>query len=303
MNIQGKTILITGASGVIGSHFLKELQSHDASVYAVHSRPLQKHLRDLKGITFIQCDLTESKSLEHIPKADIIIHGATFSSPISFMTNPINTLKLNTLTTFELLNKLNEDGKFLYISSSEIYSGSHKIPYKELQTGETNTDHPRACYIEGKRCGEVICINSGKDIKIVRIGTTYGTGARVNDGRVLYDFITQALTQHKVIANGGINDFRSFCYVTDAIEMIWNVLLKGEQVIYNIGGGDVVSIGDLAKKIASITNSSIELIDDKRTPYVLSYMDMDRYNNEFGKHHDIGLDEGLLHVIEWYKNL
>jgi len=302
MNIKNKTILVTGASGVIGLHFLKGLQSHNAPVYAVHNRPIRESLSQLVGINFIQGDLTDMSFLKSLPTVDIIIHSATFSSPKLFTSNPISTLKLNTLTTFELLDKLNEGGKFLYISTAEVYSGLlNHVPFEESQLGTTNTKHPRACYIEGKRCGETICISSGKDVKIARIGTTYGESARTDDGRVLYDFVNQGLKYNKVTAKGGLHDIREFCYVTDAIEMMWNILLNGKEVIYNIGGGDIVEIGGLAKIVAKMTDSSVELIEDGRTPWLYCIMNMEKYNSEFGKHKNITLSEGISRVINWYK--
>jgi len=304
MNIKNKTILVTGASGVIGLHFLKGLQSHNAPVYAVHNRPVRESLSQLTGINLIQGDLTDVSFLKSLPNADIIIHSATFSSPKLFMADPMSTLKLNTITTFELLDKLNEGGKFLYISSAEVYRGlTHPDILKETNLGTTNTEHHRACYIEGKRCGETICISSGKDVKIARIGLTYGESARVDDGRVLYDFVNQGLKEHKVTANGGLHDIRSFCYVTDAVEMMWNVLLYGKDVIYNIGGGEILKIGDLAKIIAKMTDSTVELKDDEEIKSSLySIMNMDKYNNEFGEHKHISLNDGLSYVIEWYKS-
>lgn len=299
--------MITGASGVIGTHFIWSYTSYaideDTVIYAIHNRPLPIHLKHLKNINFLQGDLTDSSFLKSLPHADIIIHAATYSPPKLFMGDPIGTLKLNTSTVFELLDKLNDDGRFLFISSSEIYDGLNNPPFKETDIGITNTEHPRACYIEGKRCGETICLTSDKDVKIVRLGAVYGDGIRSSDSRVLYEFISQALTVGKITIKGGMDNVRSYCFASDAVNMMWNIISYGKQKIYNIGGDTHITIKELAILIAKLTDvfvisSNDGILDGAPTKV---YLDMDRYNSEFGKYNYISLEEGLLKTIHWQK--
>jgi nucleoside-diphosphate-sugar epimerase len=304
MKIENKTILITGASGVIGYHFLLGLQSHSASVYAVHNRPLPNHLKLLNGIKFLQGDLTNIEFLRSLPCADIIIHGATFSSPRLFSKDPIKTLKLNTTTVFGLLDKLNGGGRFLYISSSEIYSGITDRPFKEEDIGTTTPIHPRSCYIEGKRCGETICLSSGKDVKIARVSLVYGDGVRSEDDRLLYDFINQSLIYGGITIKSNADNLRTYCFVPDATAMMWNILLNGRSVIYNIGGMNTITIGQLAKTIALKTNGfciSSDKVNADGAPTYVS-VDMGRYNGEFGEYDYTSLEEGLDRTINWQRH-
>lgn len=200
-----KTVLITGASGLVGTHFLyglihcqRELGLR-LTVLAAIQRVVPAHLRQLERqgfARFLSGNLAETSFLESLPQADVIIHAATYGQPAMFMENPLATLKLNTTATFVLLDKLLPGGKFLFLSSSEVYSGLTNAPFTENQIGTTNPAHPRSCYIEAKRCGEAICSvyrANGIDAKSVRLSLAYGPGTRVGDKRVINSFIEQAL--------------------------------------------------------------------------------------------------------------
>ena len=173
------------------------------------------------------------------------------------MENQVKTLKINTIGTFNLLEKLLPEGKFMFISSSEVYSGLSTPPHRENEIGTTNTTHPRSCYIEAKRCGEAIC-NAyramGIQAKSARLSLAYGPGTRPNDMRVINSFIQKALIQGYInLMDQGLA-FRTYCYISDAMEIMWNILVKGKEPVYNVGGFSKVTIAELAKLIGAEIN-------------------------------------------------
>jgi len=305
--MKNKTILLTGASGVIGTNFLLDYEnnrSHDNTFYAVHNRPLPKHLKGLDHVEFIQGDLTDVNFVRGLPEADIIIHGATYSSPKMFYEYPLETITLNTTTTIALLDKLSKNGSFLYMSSVEVYTGLPEYPYRESMIGATLPTHSRGCYIESKKCGEVICAVSGRNASIVRLGHIYGAGARMDDGRVLYDFIKQATNYGEISIKGGSVNKRSYCYAPDAVNMMWNVIERGKGLIYNIGGEESITIGELASVIAGTVGVwAVPKYPDERNDVAPSLeMDMTKYNDEFGRYPHTPLEEGIEKTIEWMRD-
>ena len=306
-----KVIVLTGASGVIGTHFLRSLNNipmNNSVVISTYNRALPPHIEALMTdvrFKFIPMDLTDNDHLKRLPRADVIIHAATLSPPQLFLTNKTDTLKVNTTATFALLDKLSVGGTFLYLSTSELYNGLTNVPFKETDIGVIPTDHPRASYIEAKRCGEVICLSSEKNVKIARASLVYGSGTRHNDGRVLYDFVDQALTHGKIVIKGGRENIRTYCYAEDAIDMMWDVVIKGKDVIYNIGGTSVMTITELANKIAIATKTKFSFANKESmhgSPSAVR-VDMTKYNDEFGEYKYTSFLEGLSVVIDWQKHL
>lgn len=311
-----KTILITGASGLIGINLLSSLIeiSHKVKgikvISVIHSKPSDffSSLVKRAGFSIYSGDLTNEEFLQTLPNADIIIHAAGFGQPNKFTNNPITTLKINTCSTFKLFEKLNGDGKFLFISSSDIYNGLESESYSELQIGTTNTNHTRACYIEGKRTGETICyLHQSQDCKTysIRLSLTYGPGTKKGDKRVLPSLIEKGLTGNLELLDAG-NATRTFCYVSDAIEMLWFILLKGEQNLYNLGGITKITIRSLANIIGEILKVPVKIPDKnhsvKGAPQQVC-LDMTRLLSEYPKKQYIGLKEGLQNTIEWHRNL
>lgn len=273
-----KTILITGASGLIGQHLITTTNK-DLKVYGID----HKH------------DLTDLAYLNTLPNVDYIIHGAGYAEPARFMAEPINTIKLNTTTLLALFDHLKPDGKLLFLSSSEVYSGA-KPPYKETDIGTTNPNHTRACYIESKRCGEAIC-NAYK-AKIARLSAVYGPGK--NDNKVLNDFIKQGLKGHITLKDEG-NARRTYCYVSDAVELLWRILYEGDGT-YNVGGISKVTIRGLAMIIASMLQVSVTFGNQslKGAPSEVD-MDLSKIRREFNKTDYVSLDVGLINTINWFK--
>jgi nucleoside-diphosphate-sugar epimerase len=310
-----KVILITGASGLIGIYFLAcikviSLKIGGIKVVAViQSEPSEQFKRviDFKGASYLRGDITDITFANGLPQADYIIHAAGYGQPLKFMESPEKTLKLNTLTTFILFDKLQKDGHFLFISSSEVYSNLKADKYTEDDIGISNTTHPRACYIEGKRAGEAICNayrTKGIQAFSARLAHTYGPGSKKGDKRVLLAFIEKAL-------NGEINmldkgeAIRTYCYVADAVEIMFNILLFGKQPIYNVAGKSKTSIYNLAKTIGDIVNVPVYLPESlQAVPGAPKEVQVDtsRAETEFNKSNYISLEDGLLRTISWYKN-
>ncbi len=315
--LRQKKILITGASGIIGVNLLaclKELivtMGYDFSVVAVmQSEPfpyLQEICNNSKCL-IIRGDITDIQFCRTLQEADYIIHAAGYGQPGRFMQNPVKTLQLNTLSTLLLFEKLLPGGKFLFLSTSELYSGLSHPPFTEEQIGITNTTHPRACYIEGKRCGEAI-VNAHRELgvnaKSARLALAYGPGTRPDDMRVLNSFIQRALKGKITLMDHG-EAKRTYCYVADAVEMMWNILLFGKDAIYNVGGNSRTTIKEIAEKIGSTLHVPVEFPETslslKDAPDDV-YLDMSKIKDEFHKKEYLQLNEGLARTIRWQQAL
>jgi UDP-glucuronate decarboxylase len=239
---------------------------------------------------------------------DVLIHAAGYAQPSVFTADPIRTIELNTTMTRQLFNFLDLDGKFLFTSSSEVYSGLSGL-VNESNIGTTTPLHPRACYIEGKRCGETI-VNAYRqsriDAKSVRLGLTYGPGTRKHDKRAMSTFIEQALTTNKLELNYSGVEPRAFCYVSDAVEMMFQVLLHGKHPVYNVSSKSFSNMASIAHEIAFSTGADLIVPIDK--PEILGSpqtveLDMTRIEMEFHKKDFIGLEEGLERTIAWQRGL
>ena len=297
--LKGKTVMIAGASGLIGSYFLACLkQVRQVRVVAViRSRPKAYWLKlaDFKDVRIMRGDLTDLNFCQSLPRADVIIHAAGYGQPGRFLLKPLKTLKLNTLTTFLLFNKLKPKGRFLFISSSEIYSSS-------------DLDHPRVCYIEAKRAGETICQayqTKGVKVKICRLSLAYGPGTRSDDQRVLNQLITKGLKgEIRLLDNGRV--MRTYCYVADSVEVMWQILLKGKETVYNVGGESRTSIANLAGKIGKYLKVKV-IIPNKSAAKLGApedvRLDLSKIKKEFHKTNFVSLNEGLKRTIEWLKQL
>jgi nucleoside-diphosphate-sugar epimerase len=227
---------------------------------------------------------------------------------MKFMENPIKTISLNTTTTCMLFEKLKPFGRFLYISSSEIYEGSCILPYKEEDIGRTTPHHTRSCYIEGKRCGEAICSQynrNGYCAKIARLSLAYGPGTRTNDTRAINSFIRQGLSGEITLLDDGAA-LRTYCYIADAIEIIMNILINGNDCVYNVGGESRTSIAGLAKLIGNIMNVPVNIPETSKflrgAPQDVM-LDLTKIKTEFNKTSFVPLETGLVNTIAWQRDL
>lgn len=317
-SLKNKSILITGASGLIGTYLLACLfhglryKKNKFKVNILIYSNLPEFMTPL--IKFLHCkvfqgDITDNDFVNTLPKVDYIIHAAGYGQPGKFMADPIKTLKINTVATFELFQHLKKGGSFLFLSTSEVYSGLTKPPFNESQIGSANTNHPRASYIEGKRIGETICNEYRKlgiNAKSVRVSLVYGPGTKRKDARVLNNFIEKALTTGEIELLDKGKAKRTYCYISDAAEMFWKILFFGKEPLYNVGGTSRVTIAELAQLIAKQTGVPVKF--PKVSKGIKSapddvYLDLTKIRKEFKKVNFTSLDKGLKTTIEWQKKL
>jgi UDP-glucuronate decarboxylase len=305
--LRDKRIYITGATGLVGTHFLSAFtevfnMGINLTVFAQTHRDVPQHLREYlfsRHIHFVNEPL----------RADIIIHAATYAQPNKFMTNQADTLYLNTTLTNSLLeNYLINGGSFLFISSSEVYSGLGSPPFVETQIGTTDPYHPRACYIEGKRCGEAIVNayrNVGVDAKSVRLCLAYGDGTRDDDQRAMSTFIRSAILRKEIELKGDGSAIRTYCYVKDAVNMMLRVLLEGKNVVYNIGGVSTITISELVNLIGELTGANVITNNTEGSSGAPSKVSLVNHNyiKEFGERDFVSLRDGLAKTIEYNRKI
>ncbi len=282
-----KKLLLTGAFGLVGTNLCKILERDYPEI----------------EITKVKCDYLDEVWGGNI--FDYIIHAGGYGQPIKFSEDKVHTIEINTKTTIDLFSKLKPNGKFLFVSTAEVYSGAPS-PHTEAMIGTTTPQHPRACYIEGKRCGEAICMayrEQGYDVKIARLALAYGSGTKQGDTRVLNQFIEQALTTKEIKLKDKGEATRTYCYVDDACEMMLDILFYGTQPVYNVGGESTVTIKDLAQKIADLTGSRVTLGDNglPGAPDDVK-LSLGLVLTEFPRKF-VSLEEGLERTIRYQKKL
>ena len=263
-----KRILITGAAGFLGSHlcdrFVKEgFQVIGMDNLITGSLKNIEHLFKLENFEFYNHDVT---TFVHVPgKLDYILHFASPASPIDYLKIPIQTLKVGSLGTHNLLGLAKvKDARILIASTSEVYGDPLVHPQDESYYGNVNTIGPRGVYDEAKRFQESITMAyhrfHGLETRIVRIFNTYGPRMRLNDGRVIPAFIGQALRGEDLTVFGDGLQTRSFCYVDDQVEGIYRLLLSDYSYPVNIGNPDEITIKDFAQEIIKLTGTNQKLV-------------------------------------------
>jgi UDP-glucuronate decarboxylase len=322
--LKGKTVLITGANGMIGSYliyflYLANLQQNlDIKIIAVSKHGPNKKLEDIfsgkENYVFYSTDLAHSGC--NLPqKTDYIIHAATYAQPEIFMTNYSETIRLNIFATETLLKKAKNDGaKLLFLSSSEVYGNpdAEHIPTPEDYPGLCSPLNIRSIYAESKRTGETLCCAYRKfeslDVKIARISMSYGPGLTIYDKRVMGQFLKQALLQKKIAMLDDGRKIRTFCYVADCAVMLLYVLLYGKDYVYNVGGKDRITIRQLAEEICRQTGSSLTVAeqqssskDIKNSPDIVA-LDITKVLSEFHLPPFTPLKKGLARTIQWNRN-
>lgn len=263
-----KRVLITGAAGFLGSHlcdrFIKE-GFHVMGIDNLITGSLEniEHLFKLEHFEFYHHDVTK---FVHVPgKLDYILHFASPASPIDYLKIPIQTLKVGSLGTHNLLGLAKEkNARILIASTSEVYGDPLVHPQTEDYYGNVNTIGPRGVYDEAKRFQESITMAyhrfHGLETRIVRIFNTYGPRMRLNDGRVIPAFMGQALRGEDLTIFGDGSQTRSFCYVDDQIEGIYRLLMSDYALPVNIGNDEEITIKDFAEEIIKLTGTDQKIV-------------------------------------------
>ena len=263
-----KTVLITGAAGFFGSHLCDRFIAEGFRVLGMDNLITGdlkniEHLKDSEQFTFIHHDVT---TFVEVPgSVDYILHFASPASPIDYLKIPIQTLKVGSLGTHNLLGLAKDKkARILIASTSEVYGDPLVHPQKETYYGNVNTIGPRGVYDEAKRFQESMTMAyhrfHGLETRIVRIFNTYGPRMRLNDGRVIPAFMGQALRGEDITVFGDGSQTRSFCYVDDQIEGIYRLLMSDYSDPVNIGNPNEISILDFAKEIVRLTGSDQKIV-------------------------------------------
>ena len=301
-----KKILITGAAGFLGSHlcerFLKEkFYVIGMDNFITGSSENINLLKKQENFEFIQID----------GQLDYILHFASPASPIDYLKIPIQTLKVGSLGTHNLLGLAkSKNAVILVASTSEVYGDPLVHPQKETYFGNVNPIGPRGVYDEAKRFQEAITMAyhrfHGLDTKIVRIFNTYGPRMRLNDGRVLPAFIGQSLRGEDLTIFGNGSQTRSFCYVDDLIEGIYKLLFSDYNYPINIGNPNEISIKDFAQEIINLTGNSDQKIVLKELPEndpLKRKPDIELARNILGWKPKIQRKEGLRLTYDYFRKL
>ena len=309
----GKTVLITGAAGFLGSHLCDKFISEGFRVIGMDNlitgdiRNIE-HLFKNKDFEFYNHDVTK---FIHVPgKLDYILHFASPASPIDYLKIPIQTLKVGSLGTHNCLGLAKEKGaRILIASTSEIYGDPLVHPQSEDYYGNVSTIGPRGVYDEAKRFQESLTMAyhrfHGLETRIVRIFNTYGPRMRLNDGRVIPAFIGQALRGEHLSVFGDGSQTRSFCYVDDQVEGIYRLLFSEYVEPVNIGNPDELTIKDFAEEIIKLTGTHQKIVyrelpkDDplQRQP------DITRAREILGWEPKVSREEGMKITYNYFKNL
>ena len=312
-NTTKKRILITGAAGFLGSNLSDRFIKEGYTVIGMDnlitgSIKNIEHLFPLKEFEFYFHDVTK---FVHVPgKLDYILHFASPASPIDYLKIPIQTLKVGSLGTHNLLGLAKEkNARFLIASTSEIYGDPSVHPQNEEYWGNVNPIGPRGVYDEAKRFQEAITMAyhtyHGLDTRIVRIFNTYGPRMRLNDGRALPAFFGQAIRGEDITVFGDGSQTRSFCFVDDLIEGIYRLLLSDYVYPVNIGNPDEISIKEFAEEIIKLTGTDQKIIykplptDDpkQRQP------DITRAKELLGWEPKVSRKEGLKITYDYFKDV
>ncbi|MCL6622479.1 MAG: SDR family oxidoreductase [Syntrophobacterales bacterium] len=302
-------ILVTGGAGFIGSHLVEYLlaQGHEVlslDNYFTGSKDNLRHLLDHPRLELIRHDVVNPIMLE----VEQIYHLACPASPVHYQYNPVKTIKTNVMGTLNMLGLAKRvKARILLASTSEVYGDPQVHPQREDYWGNVNCLGPRSCYDEGKRVAETLMMDyhrqNGVDIRIARIFNTYGPRMAINDGRVVSNFIVQALTGREITINGDGRQTRSFCYVSDLVRGL--VALMNTPEVYlpvNLGNPEEFTILELARQVLEMTGSPSRLsfqplpADDP----VMRRPDITRARELLGWQPTIPLAQGLQATIPYF---
>jgi len=308
-------ILITGGAGFIGSHLCDRFLAEGHQVIAMDNLSTSTidniaHLAGQDGFSFIKHDVTNYIYVEgHL---DAILHLASLPSPVDYLEKPIPTLKVGALGTHKALGlALTKKASFLLASTSEVYGDPQEHPQREDYWGHVNPVGPRGVYDESKRFAEALTMAyhryHGVDTRIARIFNTFGPRMRSDDGRVVSNFVTQALRGEPLTIYDDGSRTRSFCYVSDMVEGMYRLLLSDEVYPVNLGNPNEMTILEFAHQVLELSGSSSEIVfiapTDERTkddPQVRR-PDISKAKKVLNWGPKVSLEEGLRKTVEWFR--
>lgn len=310
-----KNIIVTGGAGFLGSHLCEYLIKKGEKVICIDNlftgnlKNLE-NIKDHPNFEFIQHDIIDPIFFDG-REIDQIYNLACPASPIQYQINPVRTIKANTIGVINVLGIAKKHkARIFQASTSEVYGDPLEHPQTESYRGNVNTIGERACYDEGKRVAETLFFEyhreHGVEIRVARIFNTYGPRMYENDGRVVSNFIVQALNNKPITIYGTGEQTRSFCYVDDLIEAIYRIMNK-ENITgpINIGNPDEFTMIELADKIIKITGSKSKIVfeklpsDDpkKRKPDISLAKEIIEWEPK------VNLDEGLVQTVNYFKKV
>tara|TARA_B100000963_G_scaffold172143_1_gene149688 strand:+ start:2523 stop:3455 length:933 start_codon:yes stop_codon:yes gene_type:complete len=302
-------ILITGGAGFIGSHLIDKFISKKYNIIVIDNllTGTKKNLDPfLKNENFTFLNLDVQNHIEISQDLDYVLHLASAASPKAYTQHPINTLKAGSIGTINTLGLAKaKNAKYLLTSTSEVYGDPQISPQPETYWGNVNPNGVRSMYDEAKRFAEAAVASYNRiynlDTRIVRLFNTYGPKMKINDGRVVTNFISQAISGEDITIYGNGDQTRSFCYVEDTVSGIIKAMESDSSEVFNIGNPNEITILHLAEKVISLTNSKsqikfVELPEDdpmQRNP------DITKANQKLNWYPEVLLEDGLMKTIEW----
>lgn len=313
-NIENKTILIAGAAGFIPSHLSEFYLKKNAKVigldnFITGSKKNAETLKKYPNFSFHECNIYESLPDFSKIKIDYIFNMASPASPVDFNIIPVEIMRVNSEGTLKLLELAKtHKARYLEASTSEVYGDPEIHPQVETYVGHVNPIGPRACYDESKRFAEAMTMTYNTfhkvETRIVRIFNTYGPRMRPDDGRVIPNFVNQALKNEDITVYGDGSQTRSYCYVTDLVNAIDCVMFTSDHTPFNIGNPDEYTVLETAQKIIKLLNSKSKIIhlplpkDDpkKRRPDLTKIYKASNYRPQ------VSFDDGLKETVEFFKS-
>ena len=305
-------ILVTGGAGFIGTNLVEKFIDKQHNVIVIDnlltgSKKNLEHFFNSENFSFIKLDV--QNHIEVAEDLDYVLHLASPASPKAYAQHPINTLKAGSIGTINTLGLAKaKNAKYLLTSTSEIYGDPLVSPQPESYWGNVNPNGTRSMYDEAKRFAEAAVSSYNRiydlDTRILRLFNTYGPKMKINDGRVVTNFIHQAITGNDITIYGQGNQTRSFCYIDDTVSGILKAMESNNSEVFNIGNPNEITILQLAEKIIELTNSKSEIKfvklpeDDpmQRKP------DISKANNKLNWFPEVSLEDGLKKTIEWVEN-
>jgi UDP-glucuronate decarboxylase len=307
-----RRVLVAGGAGFIGSHICERLLAGGASVICLDSLSTGRienvaHLSSHPDFALVRADVVDP--LPSGVRADAVFNLACAASPAHYQADPVHTLLTSVIGTRNLLALAADQGaRFVMASTSEVYGDPSVHPQSESYLGNVNPTGPRACYDEGKRAAEALCFDYVRprrvDARVARIFNTYGPRMRVDDGRVISNVVTQALSGADITLYGRGTQTRSFCFIDDLVEGLLRLMVAPEAPPgpVNLGNPHEITVAELADRVIALTGSRSRIVhlalpeDDpqRRCP------DITRAREFLGWLPSVSLDEGLARTVAWF---